>query len=65
MEVFRPSVRLGKPEEEYETEYKKVVVNDHVSLYLHESILNLDESYKPKIDVEWKLFGKGLVIKGI
>lgn len=58
-------MRLGLPKDDELNDFKEIDVNNKIKLYVHLSLLNLDETYNPKIDVEWKIFGKGLVIKGI
>jgi hypothetical protein len=61
----RPTVKLGLPKETELGEYKEVDIGNDMKLYVHVSLLNLDDRYNPKIDVGWKITGRGLVIKGL
>lgn len=61
----RPTVKLGLPKEAELGEYKEVDIGNDMKLYVHVSLLNLDDKYNPKIDVGWKITGRGLVIKGL
>jgi hypothetical protein len=58
-------VRLGQPKDTESQYFKEVDINNQIKLYVHISLLNLDDNYNPQIDVGWKIFGKGLVLKGI
>lgn len=60
-----PRMQLGSPDESQAGDYKEVLLNDQVKVYIHLSLLNLDDSYKLKIDLGWGLFGKKLVLKGL
>lgn len=57
-------MRLGEPKEVELIEYKEIEINQ-IKLYIHISLLNLDEKYSPEVDVQWSLLGKRLVIKGV
>jgi hypothetical protein len=61
----QPSVRLGQPEESEKEDFQEVDIGNNIKLYVHISLLNLDDTYNPKIDVEWKIFGRGLVMKDL
>lgn len=61
----RPRINLGRPDDAKVNEYKEVLLNDQVRVYLHLSLLNLDDHYNLKIDIGWGLFGKRLVLKGL
>ena len=61
----RPLVKLGQPNESELSEYKEIDIGNDMKLYVHLSLLNLDDMYNPKVDVGWKITGRGLVIKGI
>ena len=58
-------MRLGQPKDTELNDFKEIDINNKIKLYVHFSLLNLEDKYKPQIDVEWKILGKGLVIKGI
>ncbi|HVJ49162.1 hypothetical protein [Desulfitobacterium sp.] len=60
-----PSLQLGRPKESEVKEYKEVQLNDHVKIYVHLSLLSLDDSYQLKIDLKRGLLGKRLVLTGI
>lgn len=60
----RPSVKLGEPIESELNEYKEIDIGNNMKLYLHLSFLNLDDLYNPRIDVGWRITGRGLVVKG-
>lgn len=64
-ELIRPFVQLGEPKESELDEYQEIEMFNQIKLYLHNSLLNLDETYRPEIDVQWSLKGKRLVIKGV
>jgi hypothetical protein len=59
-----PRIKLGHPDES-DNDYKEVLLNDQVKVYIHLSLLNLDDHYNLKIDSGWGLFGKRLVLKGL
>ena len=61
----RPSVRLGQPNETEWSEYKEIDIGNDMKLYVHMTLLSLDDMYNPKIDVGWKITGRGLVVKGL
>lgn len=60
----RPSVKLGEPKEAESSDYKEIDIGNNMKLYVHLSFLNLDDLYNPRIDVGWKITGRGLVVKG-
>lgn len=62
---IRPSVQLGEPKESERDEYQEIEMFNQIKLYLHSSLLNLDETHHPEIDVQWSLMGKRLMIKGV
>ncbi|AHF08711.1 hypothetical protein [Desulfitobacterium metallireducens] len=62
-----PRIQLGCPDETKAdvNTYKEVLLNGQVRVYIHLSLLNLDDSYNLKIDTGWGLFGKKLVLRGL
>ena len=57
-------MRLGKPEEDNQTEYQEVLV-DGVIIYATQDVINYKGDSVLRVDTETTLFGKRLVIYGL
>lgn len=64
-QLKHPRLKLDRPEEANANAYKEVLLNDQVKVYIHISLLNLNDSHNLKIDTRWGLMGKKLGLNGL
>lgn len=64
-QLKHPRIKLDQPDEADTNAYKEVLLNDQVKVFIHVSLLNLDDSYNLRIDTGWGLMGKKLSLKGL
>lgn len=63
-EVESPLVRLGEPQREELEQYQRIALID-ITVFVHSSLQGTSMSLSPKIDVEWTLLGRKLVLYGL